>query len=245
MNVPCPSPVPHDLRRRAGVEFALTGSLTVLAGAVHSPSFVAASAATYAAIAVLAIAGLARHAPHRRLGGANRVTLIRAALTSLFAGAFATAPLLSAAELWLLATIATLSLALDGLDGHLARRSRTSSAFGALFDQEVDALLILLMSLLVWRLGHAGAEVLAIGLMRYAFLAWGWLKPAFRRPLPPSLRRKAVCVVQVVVLIACLPPLLPGAIREAAALTALILLAGSFGADLVWLGRRASEPVTS
>ena len=37
----------------------------------------------------------------------------------------------------------------------------------------------------------------ALGLMRYAFVAAGWRWPALARPLPPSLRRKAVCVLQV------------------------------------------------
>ena len=41
--------------------------------------------------------------------------------------------------------------ALDGVDGWLARRSGIASAFGARFDMEIDALLILVLAVLAWR----------------------------------------------------------------------------------------------
>jgi phosphatidylglycerophosphate synthase len=40
-------------------------------------------------------------------------------------------------------------LALDGLDGWLARRFGLASAYGARFDMEVDGFLILVLALLV------------------------------------------------------------------------------------------------
>ena len=62
---------------------------------------------------------------------------------------------------------------LDGVDGWLARRHRIASAFGARFDMEIDALLILALSVLAWRHEKAGAWVVASGLLRYAFVAAG------------------------------------------------------------------------
>ena len=45
--------------------------------------------------------------------------------------------------------------ALDGVDGWLARRRGMSSAFGARFDMEIDALLVQVLAILVWRYGKA------------------------------------------------------------------------------------------
>ncbi len=74
---------------------------------------------------------------------------------------------------------------LDAVDGRVARRTGTASAFGARFDMEVDAFLILVLSVYVARVGRrVGA---AIGAARYAFVAAGWLLPWLRGPLPPRL----------------------------------------------------------
>ena len=51
------------------------------------------------------------------------------------------------------------------------------SAFGARFDMEVDALLILVLSAGVWWFDKAGAWVWLSGLLRYAFIAAGWGLP--------------------------------------------------------------------
>ena len=42
--------------------------------------------------------------------------------------------------------LASVALILDGVDGKVARRTRNASAFGARFDMEVDAFLILVFS---------------------------------------------------------------------------------------------------
>ena len=49
-------------------------------------------------------------------------------------------------------------------------RSNEASSFGARFDMETDALLILVLAALVWQHGKAGPWILAAGLMRYAFV---------------------------------------------------------------------------
>ena len=87
------------------------------------------------------------------------------------------------------------ALSLDAVDGWLARRLGLASRFGARFDLEIDALLLLILALLVWQADRVGAWVLVIGLLRYAFVAAGLARgPGCATPLPPSRRRQTVCV---------------------------------------------------
>jgi hypothetical protein len=80
--------------------------------------------------------------------------------------------------------------------------------------------------------------VLAIALPRYAFVAAGVVVPALRRDLPPSLRRKAVCVLQMAVLAALLAPPVTPRLAVALAVSALAALVWSFARDVAWLLRR-------
>jgi phosphatidylglycerophosphate synthase len=146
-------------------------------------------------MAAVALAGIGAHHPFARLGAANAVTGGRAMLTALVAAALLEVPTASLA--WTLVVLAAVAVSVDGLDGWAARREGLGSTFGARFDMEVDAALILALSALAWRFDKAGAWVLASGLMRYAFVAAGLVWPWFDRPLPPSRRRRAVCVVQI------------------------------------------------
>ena len=132
---------------------------------------------------------------------------------------------------------------LDGVDGWLARRSSLASAFGARFDMEVDALLIMALAVLAWQHGKAGSWVLLSGLLRYAFVAAGWLLPWMARPLPPSRRRQTVCVVQIVGLCAAVSPIFPPGASAPVAAVSLAALAASFLVDVVWLWR--ARPTTA
>src|SRR6185437_3130381 len=87
-----------------------------------------------------------------------------------------------------------------------ARRSGFASAFGARFDLETDAFFVLALSALLYHSGQAGAWVLTAGLMRYTFVAAGWLWSALAAPLPPSRRRKVICVVLILALLTALTP---------------------------------------
>jgi hypothetical protein len=78
-----------------------------------------------------------------------------------------------------------------------------------------------------------GPWALAIGLMRYAYVAASWVRPALRRPLAFSQFRRLVGGGQgVALLIALLPPVPVPAGRAVLAL-ALGLLVVSFGRDVV------------
>ena len=190
--------------------------------------------ALYAVIAASVRRGLAGHHPHRQFGTANQVTLVRAAVVCALAGA-----LVGTAEpgwiLWLLAGLAAL---LDGVDGWLARRAQLASRFGARFDMEIDALLILVLALLAWRSGRAGPWILAAGAMRYAFVAAASVWPWLAAPLPASTRRKAVCAIQVVSLLLCLLPIMPVRLATGSAALGLLALSASFARDIGWLWRQ-------
>lgn len=179
----------------------------------------------------------------RPFGLANWVTLVRAifatGLMAIAISALGFGTAIGAALRWWLVAGALLALALDGLDGTLARRLGQAGAFGARFDLETDALTMLALGLLVWEVNQAGAWVLLSGLMRYIFVIGGRLWPVLAMPLPPSKRRQSFCVVQLVALIiAVAPPVTPfwGGV---VCLIGLGFLAYSFGVDMIWLAGRA------
>jgi phosphatidylglycerophosphate synthase len=183
--------------------------------------------------------GLVAHHPHPRLGAANRITLVRAAIACLiFARAIEPTPL-GAPERWLLAAIAGAALMLDGADGWAARRQGLASAFGARFDLEVDAFAILVLAITVAKAQAVPYWVLAIGGMRYLYLAAAFAFPLLRRPLPPrpiaDRRRKTIAVVQGVSLTIALVPAILAGWAAAICAAALGLLAYSFAADIVIL----------
>jgi phosphatidylglycerophosphate synthase len=230
------------LRHLAAALVATAAGATALAAALGlGATYVAASLAIAAAGAVAVLRHLPGRHPHARFGPANAVTLARAVPVALVAG-LAVAPA-SAAAATFAALAGAVAAILDGLDGRLARRHGVESPFGARFDMETDALLVMALAVLAWRWDRAGAWVLLSGLMRYLFVAAGALLPWMRRPLPPRWRRQAVCVVQIVVLLAVVAPLLPAAASASLAFAGLVVLAGSFAADIAWLARRARIPL--
>ena len=73
-------------------------------------------------------------------------------------------------ELWsALVTFLAALIALDGVDGFLARCFDTASEFGSYFDMETDAFLVALVSGMLYVLGIASVWVLLAGFMRYFY----------------------------------------------------------------------------
>jgi phosphatidylglycerophosphate synthase len=169
-----------------------------------------------------------------RLGPASWVTLARATLAvgvaALVANAFT-----HDTPVALLVGLAAAALALDLVDGWLARRTATATALGARFDGEVDAFLIAALSIYVAR-GH-GAWVLAIGAARYVFLAGEWLLPWMAGPLPSRRWRKIVAATQGVVLTVAAADVLPDGLMQAVLALALALLGASMLECTWWLWR--------
>ncbi|MCH9671482.1 MAG: CDP-alcohol phosphatidyltransferase family protein [Gammaproteobacteria bacterium] len=194
------------------------------------------------AIATFALAGAITPAdsPHR-IGSANAVTALRGSWVVLLIAVAVAAPK------WGVESAAALGLGLacllaDGVDGALARKTGTHSAHGARFDMEVDALLILVLSIIAWRSGQVGIWVLLSGLIRYAFVVasvpFAWL----RAPLPSSRRRQTVCVWQVSLLLASVAPFFSPNFATAFAAVGLTLLTLSFAIDIRWLWRNQDVP---
>jgi phosphatidylglycerophosphate synthase len=232
--------------RRPVTSFVAVAALTALLGgglaqlAAWPGTHVVAGWLAYLVLGAVVARASTRRGP-APFGLPNQVTLLRAGLVCLVGGALLAsgqAPAMS----WSLAGLIAVALGLDALDGWLARRLRLSSAFGARFDVEIDALLLLILALLVWQAGQVGAWVLAIGLLRYAFVAAGLAWPWLRAPLPESRRRKVVCVQQGVTLLLCLLPPVPPWLAAAAAAAALICLVLSFVVDVRSLARHAGAP---
>jgi phosphatidylglycerophosphate synthase len=177
--------------------------------------------------------GLIRN-PAARLGPAGWVTLARATL-ALGVAALTADSFLRGIPVALFLALAAAALALDYVDGEVARRTGTVSDLGARLDGEVDAFLILALSVYVAPI--AGAWVLAIGLARYAFLVAGWPLRWMRAELPRRDWRKTVAATQGVVLAVAAADLLPLTLVQLALVVALAMLAESFGRDVLWLWR--------
>ena len=196
------------------------------------------------ALALYAIAGgmvlyfAVRTGNMQRFGPANRVTWLRTGLTTIIAGALAVADTPALLNWWIIGALAGAALALDGLDGWLARHHAVSCPFGARFDMETDAALILVLSLLIGVSDKTGLWIIAAGALRYVFVAAGRVWPVLTKPLPPSNRRRAVCAIQVGALLACLLPVVTNDMATVIGGMALAILCLSFGRDILWLLHR-------
>lgn len=221
-----------------GAALALAGQALPVATGAAVPS-VAGWAALVAYLIVafaLLFRGLVRSGA-ARFGAANAVTALRSSLvgliTGLVAGSFA-GPVSPA----FLVAVVVPALALDAVDGWVARRTGTVSALGARFDMEVDAFLLLVLSIHV--AGSLGPWVLTIGLLRYAFVAAGWMLPWLDRTLPARYWRKVVTAVAGIALALASSGAAP-ALAVLLVAVALGLLLESFGRDVVWLFRRRHD----
>src|SRR3954453_1607095 len=130
------------------------------------------------------------------------------------------------------------ALATDLVDGRLARTREQVTRLGAAFDMEIDAFLILVLSVYVVPL--VGPASLLIGLARCLFVLAGAVRPWLTAPPPPRRWAKVVAAVQGVVLTVVAADVLPRQVAVAVTLAGLALLAESFGHQVVllWLGRR-------
>jgi len=192
---------------------------------------------TYALASAALLAAALSRSPRSQLGPADLVTLARSTLvgsvTALVASDLADRP----ADNVVLVSIATTALLLDAVDGRVARATATVSPLGARFDMEVDA--ILLAALSVYLTPSLGPWVLAIGGMRYVFVAAGWVLPWLRGPLTPTRAGKMVAVIQGVILVTASSGVVDPQAATILAALALTLLTWSFGRDIgrLWRAR--------
>jgi phosphatidylglycerophosphate synthase len=232
--------------RRSNADYWLLAACgPVLLGAVFVGWWLSWLSASTAAFCFLLLAALiARYSRTRGLRIADLVTLIRGLGVCFLAGFALQAWAGDLARNGILTMIimGTVCLTLDGVDGRVARARGEASAFGARFDVETDAAMLIVLSVAVAALGIAGWWVLAIGGMRYGYVATSLVVPALRRPLPDSYSGKVIAVIQAVALLTALGfGLTHGAhwVPTTFLLVALALLCWSFGRSVLWQLRRA------
>lgn len=234
-----------DLLLSGVVLMLVTVSLgAVAAGTLElGPDFVLRAGAAFLATTVIVLWLAARTPDLERFGAANRITLLRVAVVALVAAAVVESP--DQRLSWVIIGAVTVALILDGFDGRIARRTNSSSRFGARFDLETDAALILVLSILSWQFGKAGVWILAAGAMRYCFVLASRLLIWMRAPLPASRRRQMVCILQSAGLLAVISPLFPNPASDMLAAATLLMLTVSFAIDVHWLWARRPMPARS
>jgi phosphatidylglycerophosphate synthase len=220
-----------------GPSIGLVGQFVVLAVLATSVGLGSAGWLVGTFFAVIVCVTLSR-AMHRSgthmLGAANRVTLFRATLVGGVLALVADS-LRGHAQVVAIVAFAAVALVLDGVDGKVARRTGTSTALGARFDMEIDAILV--MGLSVFVAESLGWWVLAIGALRYVFVAAQHVLPWLQGPLPHRYVRKVVAATQGVVLVVAASGVLPQVLAIVAVGLALGTLCWSFGRDSHWLWR--------
>jgi phosphatidylglycerophosphate synthase len=210
------------------------GLLTMLAAGTGLSLAGWLTGTAYALVTWVVLSRALRRSGARLLGPANQVTLARATLVGGVAALVADS-LFGRTSPVALVVLAAVALALDAVDGQVARRTGSTTALGARFDMEVDAFLILVLS--VYVAGSLGPWVLAIGAIRYAFVAAAWAMPWLCAPLPHRFGRKVVAATQGIVLAFASADLAPRPVAIAVVGLALAALVWSFTRDIAWLHR--------
>ncbi|GAB4559109.1 MAG: hypothetical protein Kow0047_04760 [Anaerolineae bacterium] len=147
--------------------------------------------------------------PFGTLGAANALTLARGAIIALLAG-IVVLPWPAAGYLaWLPGGLYALAVALDHLDGRVARGTHRVTELGAILDIEFDGLGMLVVTVLTVRLGRLPPWYVVTGLAYYLF----WWSVTIRRrrghptyDLPPSRHRRVLASVQMGFMVVALMP---------------------------------------
>ncbi|MYF77853.1 MAG: hypothetical protein F4174_11150 [Acidobacteria bacterium] len=160
------------------------------------------------------VAFAAREPAPRPLGLANRLTLVRLAALAALAGGGLAATFSSEAGLalagWMPCLIYAAAALADYADGAIARRTGTTSAFGARLDAEADALgLAAASGIAVFASGTLPAWYLLAGFGRYLFGAALFVERRLGRrlvELPASPFRRRLAGFQMGLVAVCLAP---------------------------------------
>ena len=239
------APVLLTTRRSNADYWLLAACGPVLLGAAFVGWWLSWLSASTAALCFLLLAALiARYSRTRDLRVADLVTLARGLGVCFIAGFTLQALAGGLARNGVLAMIimGMLCLTLDGVDGRVARARGEATAFGARFDVETDAAMLIVLSIAVAALGIAGWWVLVIGALRYGYIAASLIVPALRTPLPYRYSGKVIAVVQAIALLAALAfGLTHGArwVPTMFLLAAFASLCWSFGRSVIWQVRQS------
>jgi len=239
------APVLLTTRRSNADYWLLAACGPALLGAAFVGWLLSWLSASTAALCFLFLAALiARYSRTRDLRVADLVTLARGLGVCFIAGFTLQALAGGLARNGVLAMIimGTLCLTLDGVDGRVARARGEATAFGARFDVETDAAMLIVLSIAVAALGIAGWWVLVIGALRYGYIAASLIVPALRTPLPYRYSGKVIAVVQAIALLAALAFGLTHGARWVPTMFLLVAFASlcwSFGRSVIWQVRQS------
>jgi phosphatidylglycerophosphate synthase len=195
------------------------------------------AAAALVSFAVLLVQFRAAWTAEGRIALPNVVTAVKVLVVAAM-GAFCHAmpgPVLTAVMMGV--------LALDTLDGWLARRSDAATPFGAHFDMESDALFILAVDLELYTRDRLGPWILTTGLLRYAYVLGTALVPPRGGQVPRSRFGRNAFGVLVFGLAAAMAS--PTDVGTAAAAVGTALVAWSFVLAFYWSYLRAPGPATT
>ena len=223
----------RDATATAVLGTALAAGVAAVVGvAQSSPAILVAAATALGSLpAMLTAVGMLRRTP-RTSTPADRVSLSRAVLASGCAAVstMAVADAVSVRTWWFVLLAAT-TLLLDAVDGAVARATGTASAAGARLDMELDAGVLVVLSIAAATV--LGWWVLLIAAMRYLYLGASFLWPVLDTPLPTSQFRRTVAALQGGALVVALAPVVPIGVAGIAVLVALVLLLTSFAQQAV------------
>jgi phosphatidylglycerophosphate synthase len=226
----------------AGVVVSAASAIGVRLASPTGAAGTAAAVGVGCLPAVLTALAVSRRDP-ATVSAADSVTLFRAVLAGGCAAVTLMALEGAAPErTWYLVALVVPTLALDAVDGAVARRTGSATSAGAQLDMQVDAGVLVVLSVAVAPV--LGGWVLLVGAMRYLYVAASWTWPVLRSPLPRSRFRRAVAGIQGVVLAAALAPVVPVGAAGVAVLVALVLLNASFGSQVVAILRRSATSRT-
>ncbi|OLT14328.1 hypothetical protein BJF78_02440 [Pseudonocardia sp. CNS-139] len=234
------TPAGRALAAAASGQLVLLTVLAVVAGL--GPAGLLAGLG-YAAGLLALLARALHRAGRATLTPADLVTLGRAGLAGGVTATVADALVTGTTAVAALVGVGAVALVLDAVDGRVARATGTVSPLGARFDMEVDAFLVLVLS--VQAAAVVGPWALAIGAMRYVFVAASWALPWLSGPLPPSYAAKTVAAVQGAVLLAVSSTLFPPVAAVVLVAAALAALCWSFGRSVLLLHRSRRTPTAT
>lgn len=181
--------------------------------------------------------------PSRAVGPATLLTLVRGVLVAFLAG-FLFLPQPTESSVWLPAALYGSAALADYLDGTVARLTDSVSEFGARLDTEIDALGVLVASLLAVLYGQLPVWYLSAGAARYLFVLGRWHRCRTGEPihdLPARTPSRVLAGIQMGFLVVVLSPLLAPPAATALAAIVLVPFLGSFLWDWWHLTGRLSR----
>jgi len=216
-----------------------TGNAALLSGALLSALWLGKpwplGVAAFASFSTLLLLARGTWTRTAGFGAANAVTLLRLVLVMLLGVA------LHGASGVLLGALVLGTLALDGVDGWLARRTGSASAFGAHFDMEVDALLVLTACAELHLSGKFGLWILCGGVLRYLYVLSVALFPPPGGAMPRTLLGRSSFALMVVGL--ALGLVCTGSVGLPAAALGTMAVVLSFARSALYGYARAAKPV--